>query len=230
MSAMRRVALMDWDNTIRQGWTIRDWACYLAEQNLLQAEAVSNVEGVIERYTAGHCGYTQMANTVLKVFAEGLRGQSADAVAAQAPSFIEEDGDRLFPFAEEALHEFRARGLALIVISGAPEEVLDAAARQYGFAEVRGSVFNVKDGEYVGTVKHNRATVGGKETAIAPLLGTALAVLAIGDSEADIPLLEQARVKVIVGDRELAKKIPDSIFVEPRLSDISSLLEAVDAL
>jgi phosphoserine phosphatase len=226
---MGRVALMDWDNTIRRGWTIRDWAHHLVKEDLLLSQTVSDVEAVLGRYTAGRCSYTEMADTVLQTFAEGLEGQSAAAVAAQAPSFIEGDRYRFYPFAEEALDGFRARGLSLLVISGAPEEVLDAAASRYGFTEVRGSVFDVKDGVYVGTVKLNRATVGGKGAAIAPLLGNALATLAMGDSEADMPLLERAHLKIIVGDRALASKIPESIFVEPDHADIPALLEAVDA-
>lgn len=226
---MERAALMDWDNTIRPGWTIQDWARHLRGQDLVGAETVTNVEGVIERYAAGHCTYTAMANSVLKALAEGLKGQSAAAVATQAQAFVERDRGNLYPFADEALRELRARGLSLIVISGAPEEVLDAAAREYGFAQVRGSVFDVHDGEYVGSVGQNRATVEGKEAAVASLLAGRVAALAIGDSEADMPLLEQARVKIIVGDRELAERVPDSLLIQPEDPDTSALLDAVDA-
>jgi phosphoserine phosphatase len=225
---MGRVALMDWDNTIRRGWTIRDWARYLVGQDLLQDRTVSEVESVLERHAAGRCSYTVMADTVLQRFAEGLEGQSVDAVLAQAPSFIAGDRYRFYPFAEEALGELRARGLSLLVISGAPEEVLNAAATRYGFTEVRGSVFDVQNGAYVGTVKQNRATVRGKRDAIAPLLGDRIAALAMGDSEADMPLLERAHLKVVVGDRDLARRVPESIFLEPHQADISDLLEAVE--
>lgn len=220
---------MDWDNTLRRGWTIRDWSLHLGDQNLVTSGTVDHVEDVLRRYSEGRCNYTEMANSVLKAFAEGLRGQSVSAVAAQAPVFIKRDQANFYPFATEILNELRARGLSLIVVSGAPQEVLDAAAQEYGFAKVRGSVFDVRDGEYVGTVCQNRATVQGKRAVLAPLLGDRVAVLAIGDSEADMPLLERARLKIIVGDRELAETVPGSLFIEPQSPEIAPLLNAVDS-
>ncbi|HMI82019.1 MAG TPA: HAD-IB family phosphatase [Solirubrobacterales bacterium] len=225
---MGRVALMDWDNTIRQGWTIRDWTLHLEGCGLVPAETLRDVDEVIDNYAAKQCTYTEMANTVLRALASGLKGQSAAVVADQAPSFIKGDRGNFYPFAAEALRELRARGLSLVVVSGAPEEVLDAAAEEYGFAKVRGSVLDVSEGRYVGTVKKNRAVVEGKQAALGSLLGEQVAALAIGDSEADLPLLERARLKIVVGDRELAARVPGSLFIEPLDPDISPLLNAVD--
>lgn len=220
---------MDWDNTIRRGWTIRDWALHLENRGLVSKETVANVEAILKRYALGRCTYPVMANTVLEAMARGLRGQSAAAIAAQAPLFVEGDRDNLYPFAPAALRELRARGLELVVVSGAPEEVLDAAAQEYGFSEIYGSAFDVRNDEYIGTVARNRATVEGKIDVVGLLFDDEGAELAIGDSEADLPLLERARLKIVVGNPKLARQVPGGLWIEPENPDIAPLLNAVDA-
>jgi phosphoserine phosphatase len=228
MAMNGNVALMDWDNTIRSGWTIRDWAGHLKNNGLIPAHTPVEVEAGIERYATGTWTYARMAEAVLEALASGLKGQSSKLVAAQALIFVRADS-RLFPFAKSLLSALAARGMSLVVISGAPQEVLDAAASYYGLSEVHGTTFDIRNGTYVGTVSENRATKAGKHEAATILLGKSRAFVAIGDSEADLPLLEKARLSVIVGDRKFARTVPNSFFLQPDDTDISSILQAIDA-
>ena len=223
-----KTALMDWDNTMRAGWTIRDWAGHLENSGLIPAHTPVEVEAGIKRYATGAWTYARMAEAVLDALAAGLKGQSVALIAAEALVFVQGDS-RLFPFSEALLSALAARGMSLVVISGAPQEVLDAAASFYGLSEVHGTTFDVREGRYVGTVNQNRATAAGKRAATAALLGDSRASVAIGDSEADLPLLEKGKVSVVVGDSELARTVPNSLLLQTDDTDISPILKAIDA-
>lgn len=222
------IALIDWDNTVRAGWTVRDWTLHLRGMDLVPARTSADVESIIERYNAGIWTYARMAEAVLQALADGLRGQSAGEVAAQAPVFIQRDQTGLYPFAKSLFAALGERGIDLVVISGAPEEVLSAAAQHYGLAHTHGTKFDIRDGRYLGTVAVNRATEAGKQDAVAPLLGNSPVCIAAGDSEADLPLLENARLSLVVGDPALASKLPNSLLIQPYDPDISTILRALD--
>jgi HAD superfamily phosphoserine phosphatase-like hydrolase len=223
-----KLALIDWDNTARPGWTIRDWALYLENLTLVKPRTSSNVEAIIEQYNNGRLPYAEMAEQVLQALADGLRGQSAALIADQARSFIDHDKAELFPFARNLFSALTDRGVSLVVISGAPEEVLNAAAMRYGLDDIHGTTFEVRDGHYAGTIKVNRASRVGKRNAVVALVGESPASIAIGDSEADLPLLENSKLSLVVDNPELASMVPNSLLIKPYDSDISAILAAVD--
>jgi HAD superfamily phosphoserine phosphatase-like hydrolase len=223
-----KLALIDWDNTVRPGWTIRDWARHLESLDLVSESTTASVDAIIEQYSAGHLSYEQMAEAVLQALADGLRGQSATLVAAQAPRFIENDKTHLYPFAKSLFAALSERGISLVIISGAPEEVLDAAALRYGLADIHGSTFEIRDGRYLGTIKINRASKAEKRNAVVTLLGKSSAFIAVGDSDADLPLLENSRLSLVVDSPQLASKVPNSLLIKPYDPDISAILNAMD--
>jgi phosphoserine phosphatase len=224
----RKLALLDWDNTVRPGWTIRDWTYHLEKSNLVPASARSSVDAAIERYSIGEMEYAQMADEVLQALAIGLRGQSASLVAAQAPSFVESDRKCLYPFVRPLFDALSERGISLVIISGAPEEVLSAAAVQYELDGIHGTTFDIQNGHYLGTVKVNRSLAPQKQQTVSELVEGPPALIAIGDSDADLPLLESSQLSLVVDNPGLAGRVPNGLLIRPYEADIAMILRELD--
>lgn len=83
----------------------------------------------------------------------------------------------------------------------------------------RGSVYGLsaerKDGVYTGKVAANHASLEGKKSAVTEIADGRRAFLAIGDSESDIPLFENARTRVIFGNSELLPADEDTWHLDP---------------
>ncbi len=224
----RKLALVDWDNTVRPGWTVRDWTYHLEKASLVPTSARTSVDEAIERYSIGEIEYAQMAQEVLQALATGLKDQSASLVAAQAPSFVEHDRIRLYPFVQPLFEALSERGVSLVVISGAPEEVLNAAAAQYELDGIHGTTFDIQDGHYLGTVKVNQALEPQKRQTVSALVDGPPALIAIGDSDADLPLLESSQLSLVVDNPDLAGRVPNGMLIRPYETDIATILLKLD--
>ena len=223
------IALLDWDNSLRQGWILVDWTAKLAETALLPETTLDQVRGVMDRYKDGGLSYGDFALAIPGLVAQGLRGASIEKVAASALEFVRDDPVGVRGFARPLLQALRDRSIASIVVSGAPQEILDACAACYGLDAVYGTTFGERLGHYSGEVMVNRAIASEKTIVVDQLVRDGhRVVMALGDSEADLPLLTAAELPIIVGDGMLAADIPNGMSFDPAESDIASILQKLD--
>lgn len=222
------VALIDWDNSLRDGWIIVDWAHDLARNRILPEQTARDLESTLRSYLAHTIPYSTMAEQMPSTLAGGLAGARVDDVVASAERFVEGDPVGLRPFASPLLEHLRAQSVCAIIVSGAPQEVLDAAVARYEFGDAFGTTLTQRDGRYVGTVDANRATGDGKRAILSDLLKRGMRVtLAVGDSDSDLPLLEQAALPVVVDNDQLAQRIVGAVMLDSGTDDISAITKAM---
>ncbi|GAB3439291.1 hypothetical protein GCM10027436_21290 [Actinophytocola sediminis] len=68
------MALVDWDNTLRPGFTILDWSRHLAAENLFDASTLRELIEVVDDYLVGAVAYQDLAARAPELYAAGLRG------------------------------------------------------------------------------------------------------------------------------------------------------------
>jgi phosphoserine phosphatase len=226
-----RVAVLDWDNSLRDGWLILDWAEQLCSDGLFPPSVRQGLLCLLADYEIGRLSYDHLAEAMPKLFAGGLAGHAVDQIASHAERFVARDRVGLRPFARGLLLALNERQIPRIFVSGAPQELLSALLKRHCAAEAFGTVFGHAHGAYTGVVITSRASQRAKRL-VADELGRRRLriVIAVGDSSADIPLLAAADVPVVVGDRDLADTIEGSFFLDAQTGDINAVLERLDSL
>jgi phosphoserine phosphatase len=197
-----RVALLDWDYTLRRGFTLFDWCTFLNGHQAFDVEAAERLSAYLNEYGTQKMSYSTLWKLAPPTYGMGIRGQSVDTINELAKLFVEQDAS-LFQFTEELLQFLIERDLKLVVVSGAPEEVLDSYRGRFGWTSVHGVAVDHRDGVYRAELLNNPATAESKSRVVQDLAVNSKILIAFGDSEADIPMLNAARVKVVVGNEKL---------------------------
>jgi phosphoserine phosphatase len=195
------VAFLDWDNTLYRGITLVAWSDALSADGLLPQGCSDQISDVVSAHLHGGLTYAAMAHRAPQIYAEGLTGTSRDEVRGLAPRFVASDRWRLWSATSYVLGALANHNVDAVILSGAPEEVLEAYSQILPFSSYRGLAIGVKGGVYTGEIVLNPAEEKVKRSLVSGF--TSEVALAIGDSEADRPLFESAKARVVVDNPNL---------------------------
>lgn len=189
----RRACLADWDGTLRQGYTIQQWIPFLVQELGLPKCHVSKLNTVFDSYQNKQISYEELVDKAATVYAEAIAGIAVADVRSAAEKFADTDA-HLFSFTRTLLSIVRSRDVDIIIVSGGPQEVIEAHASKLGIKcvmalQVESSPF----GRFEKRVKLNYGAAIDKRRAIKQLEGAYDISLAIGNSISDAPLLNSAR-------------------------------------
>src|SRR3954469_4578307 len=121
-TSSHRIALADWDNTFRNGFTVVSWVEFLADRGLFSA--LASIRATVERFRRGDFTYEEFCRQMADAYAAGLVGQAQSDVLASAASFVALDSGQLFSFVKPLCSYLAEQKLKVVVVSGAPEEPL----------------------------------------------------------------------------------------------------------
>jgi phosphoserine phosphatase len=138
-----------------------------------------------------------------ELYARGLEGVRQADLQAHARTYVEQDVRALFPFSRVLLESLVERQVEPLVISGSPVETLATHQELLPIRRHWGITVAVRDGLYTGELELNPAEQAAKERIISTAVEGARVVLAIGDTEADLPMLELAEVRIVVDNDAL---------------------------
>ncbi|HEX7275910.1 MAG TPA: haloacid dehalogenase-like hydrolase [Acidimicrobiales bacterium] len=232
-AARRQVAVLDWDNTLHDGWTLEPWVRFLVDRG--QAPVSLAVEGeqltrdYLEGRLDGHSDLAHRANTLYAAAAAGWA--TADVAALVGPYLDQVDRALVFGFVPALLQWLVERGIEPVVVTGAPTELVAGYVEPAG-GRVVGLALVEDGGRFTGAVRRNPGTGEEKARAVAELRDEGYdVVLGAGDSESDLPLLEAGRHQLVVGNPGLAGRFPGtSLLIDPRTTSGDELRRALDAL
>ena len=229
----RRVALLDWDNTLHHGWTLEPWVRYLVDKGQAPTSLAVEGEQLTRDYLEGrledHSDLAHRANTLYAAAAAGWA--TADVAALVGPYLDEVDRPLVYPFVPALLAWLVDHGIEPVVVTGAPAELVAAYVEPAG-GRVVGLTLAEFEGRYTGAIGRNPGPAGEKTRAVAEILAEGCeVVLAAGDSVSDLPLLQAGRRQLVVANPDLALAFPGtSLLVEPLSTSPADLVRAVEAL
>jgi len=207
--------LLDWDNSLHRGLTLRDWTRYLGDRDLLPDAVVEAIEDRYAAYDQGDLPYRRLATETPELYARGLQGVLQADLQAHARAYVERDIRALFPFARTLLHGLAERAIEPFVISGSPIETLVVHQEQLPIDRLWGITVAVRAGLYTGELELNPAEQSAKDDVISTAVKGARVMLAIGDSEADIPMLEMAEARIVVDNQDLFGDEGNTLHLSP---------------
>lgn len=212
---MKALALFDWDGTLHQGVTANDWTEYLSLFVPNASRFAAAMKELLQDYRSGDVNYRYLVRKAAELYAKCLADVQVEHVASLAARFVEEDQLMLFDFVVPLLEELRSKKVGVIVVSGAPVEVLDAYRHILPIDRAYGLVVERKNGRFTGAIKHNYGLMGKKRDVVTTLMAEGYTIkLAAGNTTSDLPLLEHAQRRFLISDEQAIKEGVDASFVD----------------
>ena len=210
-----RVALLDWDGSLHRGLTLRSWTHYLREREVLPAAIADAIEERFTVYDEGALPYRRLATETPQLYAVGLEGVRESELQAHARAYVEEDAREVFAFTAVLLDSLVEREIETLVISGSPVETLALHQERLAIRRRWAIEVAVRDGRYTGELEFNPAEQTAKESVISTAVEGARVALAVGDSEADLPMLEMAEARIVVDNDALLEDDEATLHLSP---------------
>ena len=248
---MNRYALLDWDYTLRKGYTLTAWIEYLCTRNVFSASLPAAIASMQAQYDAGMISHDEYAMAACREYAAarvagcfpvgtGLLdasgpaddGGGVEVGGRRLPGFCREQGALIYSFTEPLFQLLHRESIDAIVVSGAPGLILKQYQETFHIRKILAFEPEIRNGQYTGAASANYGFH--KENAVqltAKLYGTT-PFLALGDSSSDIPLLMAARHAVCIGresflpDGKEAACLSPASAPEDIIAEISSLIHS----
>lgn len=196
-------AVFDWDNTVRDGYTLFSWIDYLYIGDYLTLSGKESIDAIKDMYSIGAISHDEFANLACEFYTKSIKGISLSAYNELVDKYMCIDERNIFPFMVRIFRILSAFNIKVIIISGAPERIIERYKNSFNIDDIFGfrEEFSL-DGICSGSVAHNygynkvqviRHLV--KRFNKSPLMG-------FGDSSSDYPLLEASKYPFcVIGDK-----------------------------
>lgn len=200
-----RIALVDWDGTIRKGFTIKEWCSFLVqlygERHLNLTKAIDDLFSSYQNQGISH---DQLAVETAQAYATFVAGLPTEELKYQALRFATEDSGNLFTYASGVFELLRAFNIKSFVVSGCPSIILECYKSIMDFDDFFGLCLAQENERYTGRVESNPGVSIQKKRIVTDiLLPNSSAEVAFGNSVSDMPLFDMSAINVIVNNKDL---------------------------
>jgi phosphoserine phosphatase len=196
-SVKEAVALFDWDGTLRKGYEIVDWTCFLDESGKFDHEVAARQRELVSNYLAGKIAYSQAVFDVGMIYAEGLAGQKVEDIVVLAEQFAKND-KAIFDFTPVIFEILLKHNIKIVLISNTPQLLLDEYKKQLRLSEVYGLQVGEQAGSWVNRVIINPGLAHVKKRIVTDLVNKYNVIVGMGDTHEDAPLLESAQIRLFL--------------------------------
>lgn len=192
---MQKVAFFDIDGTVFRSSLLIELVEQLIEEEVFPASASEVFEDTHRKWLNREGSYEDYINDVIATFLTHIKGVHYGDFADVGRRVVAAQSKKVYRYTRDLLDELKRDGYYLIAISQSPKTILDDFCEQYGFDKVYGRVYEIgPQDRFTGEVtdEHlikNKANIVKRVFEKHPEL-TREGSLAVGDTDGDIPLLE----------------------------------------
>ena len=194
-----RYALLDWDNTLRKGFTLFDCIDFFIKKNACAIELKSEIDCYIADYSKGVFNHDELAKMCCDAFSRSLAAKNTISIGRIFSQYFSYDKEKLFAFVPGLFQLMRNYGIKPIIISGAPGNVIKKYQSEFGIYRIYSYEMQTSNKRYTGATKFNYGY--SKEKIVDALVKKyGKPIFGMGDSYSDISLLTAAEHSVLIAD------------------------------
>lgn len=213
-------ALLDWDNTLRKGYTLFTWIDYLIDIGTLESVVREEVDHYIEKYKMKKISHDQLAKDACDVFAKSIKGMKKSILELQIKAYMLEDSTKLYGFTQEIFDVLKENKILPIIVSGAPSNILERYYIKFNIYKIYGFVAEVENDRFSGKVSYNHGyNKSLKVEEICKKMGR-IPKIAFGDSVSDFEMLNKAEKSIIVCENERYSKFKADRIIKQDMSPL----------
>lgn len=191
----KKIGFFDIDGTIFRSSLLIELLNGLVQSGVFPKEAEAEMEADYLAWLDRKGDYDSYLKKVIKIYDRNLADKKEEDIKKVVEKVLKYEKDKVYRFTRDLVHSMKKEGTMLVAISGSPDFIVKPFADYMGFDACYGGVFETKDGIFTGEVEDGSSFKDKKivverflEDAgfVADLSGST----AVGDSGADIPMLE----------------------------------------
>ena len=187
-----RYAVLDWDNTIRNGYTLFSWIDFLVDRKILSYSLKEKERLLGEKYDQGVITHDQYADIACEYYAQELINRKISDIVNEVEGYMEIDRKSIFPFAEEIFSFLCEHNIKPIIISGAPRIILEQYRERFSIYEIMAVEPQSNGSGYTGKLEFNYGHEKARTIKKLKEKYKEKPVIGFGDSLSDIPLLKES--------------------------------------
>ncbi len=192
-----KYALLDWDNTIRDGYTLFALVDYLVNRNIISGTIKSEFDLYIEKYKSNSISHDMLAKRACETFAKSLKNQKKSTIESAIEEYMEIDRNALFDFSSTIFEALNQNEVAPIIVSGAPSSIIRRYS-EFNIYRIYGFSLKEINGIFTGDVSNNFGYNKRNEVKrIIHQMGC-LPAIAFGDSWSDYAMLSIAKKSIAI--------------------------------
>ncbi|GEM_PF-6755978 len=221
---MDNIILVDWDGTLRDGYTSYDWLIFLEKNNTIPAKTSNAFKRLILSYKNKEIEYEDLVEQTATITANAIKGINATLITEATKDFVLQD-NKVFDFVDELCDLIKDNNLKVVIISGAPEIVLNAFRIKFPFDYIKSLKFTTdKEGIFTGEYDINYGLLEQKKNAVEEIKQNISKniLFSIGDSLSDKPLFKSSQHAYMMKGHDTTHSIGKALLTTP--NDIISLI------
>jgi len=195
---MNRLALLDFDGTLRSGNISIELMSYLRREDLYPTRIYDELSSVMDRRSRGLLSYDDSSIICGELWAKAVKGMRRTDLLGHTADFFKRSKKKIYKSSYELVSLLIKDGYKPIVLSVGAHEIVSMASKELGVSEVYATEVEIKNGVYTGRLKNRLCMPDGKLEIIKRFSKTANLSdsFAFGDSIADSRMLEIAGIPV----------------------------------
>jgi len=226
------IAVFDWDNTVRGGFTIIDWFDYLksCEHEYLRTKkdkilkTVDLINRCTNRFNNKEITHDEFAISINGYYCEAIKGWSASQLAIIADDFMPSFKEKIYKYAIESFSYFNSIGVPIYIVTGAPSLIISKCKEEFDIKAIFSLVPEVDDDMFTGGILENCGYSTAKNRVMDKIKSSHICnVFGFGDSASDLPILDKSDNPFIVGKNDIENRGYPRIDPNFCLSDLKRL-------
>ncbi len=193
---MQKVAFFDVDGTVFRSSLLIELVEGLIRQGVFPADAKDEYRDALMAWTNREGSYDDYIESVVATFLDQIKGVHYGELADVGRAVVAAQSRRVYRYTRDLIDTLKKDGYYLVAISQSPKTVLDEFCFQYGFDKVYGRIYEIGPQDRFTGVVTDEHLIKNKANIVKRVLDhnpnlTLEGSVAVGDTEGDIPLLEQ---------------------------------------
>ncbi len=193
-------ALLDWDSTLRKSATLFSWMTFMHKKGFLPAGALEEHDEIVSNYRAGKLTHDELSEEINAHYLRVIKGMKLEAYQKYLQEFLRSDIGPRIPTTVVITDWLKRNAIDIIVVSGSPLRII---RNHFDWMGVK-RAFALEEGVTDGCFNGQKLSDGGSDKS--KIVQACLAtyheepILAMGDSMSDYPLIQAAKLSIMVGN------------------------------
>lgn len=191
----QRIAIFDIDGTIFRSSLLIELIDRLIEEGIISKKIRKELDAEYSAWSNRKGSYAAYVQKVSKLHIKYIKGCKESDVKRVARKVIQWEKDRVYTFTRDLIKRLKKEQYYLVAISGSPDYIVSLFADYMDFDASFGRTYEVIDGTFTGIATQkalwdDKASILKKFIKETPMEIDLKRSMAVGDTEADIPLLK----------------------------------------
>ncbi len=190
----QKVAFFDIDGTVFRSSLLIELVEKLIDEGVFPTQTKDGYVDTYRKWRDREGSYGDYIKAVVAAYMENIKGVHYGELADIGKIVIAEQSKHVYRYTRDLIRDLKRQGYYIVAISQSPKTILDEFCRAYGFDKVYGRIYEIGPQDRFTGEMTDVHLVENKANIIARVVEkedvTLEGSVGIGDTEGDIPLLE----------------------------------------